>query len=199
MQLYAIRNDNYKYKELSLNTADVACHAPEDVHVTDVIGYHHRNTAMRSWWPHVETSFKDIHGVPKEEIPDISLWTGGSGSSLVLSPKAFRMLKDMLAPLGEFLPVIIKDEKYEDQTFHIFNCLILADADESQTEYEYVDGVQFGLKHIGFTNAVADLLVFKSHVNNCMSLFCGERFKAAVESFELAGVVFDENLIEVFE
>jgi hypothetical protein len=199
MPLYAIRNDGYKFKELSLNTADVARHAPDDVPLTDVVGYYHLNIAMRSWWHTPETSFKDIHGVPKGAIPDISLWTGGAGSSLVLSPKAFRMLEDLLASSGEFLPVTVKHEKYEDQTFHIFNCLVLADADEAQTEHEYIDGVQFGLKHIGFTDSVANLLVFKSPINNCMSLFCGERFKEAVESFGLTGVIFDENLIEVFE
>jgi hypothetical protein len=124
----------------------------------------------------------------------VSLWTGGSGSSLVLSPKAYRYLGELLSGSGEFLPVLVSGE-----TFYIFNCLAWGEVDDKNTAYDYFDGVEFGLKCLVFTNAVEDMVVFKSAVDGCTTLFCGDRFKSAIENFGLDGVVFDTNLVERFE
>lgn len=193
-QLYAVRNDGLQYKELDLTTMDVVNNAPEDVRMADIIGFNRSNLAMKLWWKTPETKFTDLEDTPPCSTPDVSLWSGGSGSSLVLSPKAFRFLGDVLQPFGELLPVIVGDE-----TFYIFNCLTLGEADENKTEHEYVDGMKFGLKHIEFNEDADNHVVFKSKVDGCTTLFCGERFKNAIEEFKLNGIIFDKNLVLVFE
>ena len=165
MSLYAIRNDGLKFKALDLTSMDVVNNAPEEIDVSDIIGFHRQNTSMKTWWKTPETRFEDIKGVPTGAIPDISLWSGGAGSSLVLSPKAYRTLKDSLQAYGEFLPVEVAGE-----TYHIFNCLTFGDVDDAQVEREYVDGTEFGLKHIGFKDSVNNLLVFKTTIDGCMTL-----------------------------
>ncbi len=194
MQLYAIRNDGLKFKELDLTSADIVDTAPEIIPMSDIIGFHRNNIAMATWWVTPETDFIDIDDAPSGAIPDITLWTGGAGSSLVLSPKSFRYLGDLLQSYGEFLPVKISDEIY-----YIFNCLILGEADNDKTEQEYVDGEAFGLRHIEFVEGVTKHLVFKSTVDGCTSLFCGDQFKEVIESFNLCGVIFDTNLVEAFD
>jgi hypothetical protein len=42
-------------------------------------------------------------------------------------------------------------------------------------------------------------VIFKSRLQNAASLFCTGRLKQVVETYELTGVVFDTNLIEVFD
>lgn len=193
-KIYAIRNDGIKFKELDLNTMDVVNNAPDDIVMSDIIGFHRSNTSMKSWWKTPETKFTNIDGGPSGSNPDVSLWTGGAGSSLVFSPKAYRILNELLQSSGEFLPVKIGDE-----TYHIFNCFILGEADEDKSEYEYVDGVEFGLKYLVFKESATEHLVFKSTFQGCLTLFCGDRFKNAVEGFGLQGIIFDTNLIQIFD
>lgn len=194
MPLFAIRNDGYEYQELDLTSMDVVNNAPEDIPMADIIGFHRNNTAMQSWWQTPETRFIHNEGTTSGPIPDIRLWSGGANSSLVLSPTAWRLLGELMQPYGEFLPV-----KADGETCQIFNCLTLAEADETRTSHEYVDGAEFGLKQLAFTEDAESLLLFKTTADACTTLFCNERFKDAVESFNLSGITFDENLIEVFE
>ncbi len=63
----------------------------------------------------------------------------------MLSPKAYRLLKELLEPFGEFLPVTIDDERY-----FTFNCLTFVDADESQSEKQLYEGEEVGIKSLVF-------------------------------------------------
>jgi hypothetical protein len=193
-QLYAIRNDGIKFKELDLTSMDIVDTAPEVIPMNDILGFHRNNTAMSTWWVTPETDFIDIDDTSAGAIPDIALWTGGAGSSLVLSPKTYRYLGDLLQSYGEFLPVKVNDEIY-----YIFNCFILGEADDHKTVQDYVDGKAFGLKHIEFKESVKKHLLFKSTVDGCTTLFCGDQFKEIAESFEINGIIFDTNLVEAFE
>lgn len=192
--MYAVRNDGYKFKELDLTTMDIVHSAPDNIAIADIVGFHNVNTEMGAWWKIPETKFVNIEGQSRSRLPDICLWTGGSGSSLVLSPRARRLLGDLLKDYGELLPVIVGGE-----TYHIFNCRRVEESAPENLEHEYVDGVEFGLKNVSFKESASELIVFKSPVNGCTSLFCGEQFKNAVIDFSLAGVIFDENLIEEFD
>lgn len=193
-QFYAIRNDGIKFKDLDLTTMDVLHTAPETIPMDDILGFHRNNTTMAKWWVTPETGFINNADVPEGAVPDIALWSGGSGSALVLSPKSFRYLGDLLQSYGEFLPV-----KVNGETYYIFNCLVLGEADDSKTVMEYAYEDEFGLKSIGFKDSVNEHIVFKSTIDACITLFCGDRFKEAVESFELRGIIFDTNLVEVFD
>jgi len=190
-QIFAVRDDGEKFRELDLEILDVTRHAPEDSEFDHIIDFCLHNTAMKPWWKTPNTEFIDTGAKPPLPIPDICRWID---SSLVLSPKACRILGDMLKDSGEFLPVSIGEE-----TYYIFNCLVEGDADEEKSEFNYVGDMQMELKHLEFKPGVSELLVFKTTLESCLTLFCGERFKDAVETYELTGVVFDDELIKVYE
>lgn len=191
MQLYAIRNDGIHYKQLDLTILDVNRHSPDELELEDVIEFSKRNTKMSSWWKTPETDFISVNGDESAPIPDISLWVD---AALVLSPKAHRMLGDLLQPSGEFLPVSIQGEHY-----YIFNCLSIGEEDTEKSKFEKHKDIPLGLKCLSFKETAYDLVIFKSHLENCLTVFCGERLKAAVDSFSLTGAKFDANLIEQFE
>ena len=187
-QVYAIRDDGVKFKELDLEILDVTRIAPDNIDEDDIIEFSIKNTEMKLWWKNPETKFI---GEPNSPIPDISIWID---SSLVLSPRAYRLLGDMLQTSGEFLPVLVGDE-----TYYIYNCLDFGEENKDKCKHEYVDGNKFGLEYLEFENSASELLIYKSKLQSCLTLFCNDKFKDAVESFELTGIVFDTNLIEVFD
>jgi hypothetical protein len=187
MTVYAIRNDYYRFQQLDLQLTDLFAHVPGDIDVDDVVKFSQRNAAMNSWWQAPDTCFIPIEGKPEGAIPDISLWLY---ASLVLSPKAHRLLGDLLAPFGECLPVTVADD-----TFYIFNCRTFAVEDEAACSFEYAGDIQLGINSLVFKGSVKNMLVFKSKLQNAASVFCGDRFKEIVEANNLLGVVFDTQLI----
>ncbi len=190
-QIYAIRNDYNHHKELDLETMDIARHAPDDIDLDDILGFSLANKPMNSWWVAPETKFLDVNDLPDSPIPDVSVWA--AGACLILSPKAHRMLGELLQSSGEFLPVII-----ENETYHIFNCLTLGEEDDAKSSFRYENEIKLGLKYLEFKKDEFDKVIFKSKLETCLTLFCNERLKDAVESFDLTGVIFDKNLIEIF-
>jgi len=190
-QIYALRNDYNHHKELDLETMDIARHAPDDIDLDDILGFSLAHKPMSSWWVAPETKFLDVDDLPNNGIPDISIWA--AGACLILSPKAQRILAEMLQPFGEFLPVIIDNETYQ-----IFNCLTLGEEDESKCKFRHENKMKLGLEHLEFNKKTYELLTFKSKLESCLTLFCNDKFKDAVKVFELTGLIFDENLIEIF-
>ena len=182
--IYAVRNDGIKYRELDLGILDVTRHTPDNVSFDDVLEFSLTNLAMKSWWMTPETEFYVREENPNAPIPDICAWID---STLLLSGKAFRFLKDLLQNSGEFLPVIV-----EKETYYIFNCFVNGEADEDKVKYEYAGDVKLGVTHLKFKKSAEELLVFKSIVDYCTTLYCGERFKTAVETFGLEGLMFDK-------
>jgi hypothetical protein len=65
-------------------------------------------------WQVMEVDFQDAYGAGEKLYPDISENVG----KLFLSERAYATFKDLLAGLGEFLPV-----RYADQKGYVFNCL----------------------------------------------------------------------------
>ena len=193
-QLYAIRNDGINYQELDLEILDILDmndNPPANVDLDDILDFNVRNTAMKSWWPTPDTKFKNIEGASSSSIPDISYWID---ASLVLSPKAYRMLGDMLQPSGEFLPVSVGKD-----TYYIFNLFVLGEADVEKCKHDIHDDIQLGLNHLEFKESAAQHLIFKSTYESCLTVFCSDRFKNAVEDLGLKGIIFDTNLIEIFD
>jgi len=182
---YAIRNESAQYMELDLEILDVANFAPETIDPDSVFNFSSENLHMSSWWPSPEARFIGS-GKRQIKIPDIAKWLDGT---LVLSPKAHRYLAELLMPLGELLPVRVSGE-----TFYIFNCLAFGVDDASRSRKNEYDQIE----HIAFSTET-NSPVFKSKFEGGFSLFCTELFKTAVSSFELQGISFAEDLIEVFE
>jgi hypothetical protein len=156
--VFTIERDGYKFKELDLEVSDFVKFLPEDIDYVTAHEFSQHNISLLPTWKLLKTEFSDIEG-NENLIPDICTWID---ATLLLSPKAKRLLGDSLAPYGEFLPLMIDDEQYE-----LFNCLTLLDSKEG-----------------------ADELVFKTTDSNSMYLYCQERLKVIVTELGFQGIVF---------
>ncbi len=188
---FAIRKDAPKYKQLDLSILDVTRHAPDDIDTDRIYQFSERNTAMLSWWSTPDTKFIDYGGEPSSIMPDLSCWID---ATLVLSPKANRLIGEILAKFGELLPVTIASEIY-----YIFNCFTKGEADEQGSKIEYSNGIEVDLEHLEFKDSASKHLIFKSDFEKCRTLFCGVQFKEVVELFDLKGLIFDENLVPIYD
>ncbi len=181
MNIYAIRRDGYKYQELDLDINDVIDDFPEEVTYRMAHDFSRENIKMSGFWKLYSTGFSEIAG-QENQLPDICNWID---ATLLLSPKAHRLLKDTLNPFGEFLPIVI-----ESETSQLFNCLTLAEVNEDVSSDA----------HIEFNEAsIGEALTFKAPFQSCQDIYCTERLKCLIEDFELKGVVFDTRLASPFE
>ncbi len=126
-----------------------------------------------------------------EQLPDISIWALGN---LVLSPTAYEVLKDILTPSGEFLPLIIGDD-----TYYMFNTLFVIPEEgiDRSHEVEVVDsGVHMGQESILFNEAaLAGRSVFKTPTDKLRASYCTDTFKALYEKHGFKGLVFEEVIV----
>lgn len=189
--IYAVRNDSYKYQELDLDINDFLDDFPEEIGFHEARRFSFENIAMSEWWKTPSTRFVPIKGEIGQPVADLSKW---DGATLALSPKAYRFLGDTLKSWGELLPINIKDE-----TYYIFNCLTLGEVDEDRCEKEYYEGEEVGIKHLAFDSQdVERKLIFKTPFQGCLDLFCGDSLKEAIESFGLTGVRIESNLVREY-
>lgn len=123
-------------------------------------------------------------------LSDISFW----GNFLVLNQKAVEHLSPVIGRWGEFLPINV-----EGFQLTLFNCTTLGAEIEDQSLIKYQDGFPMGLETLAFNDQdVADKAIFKSKLEGCKALFVNEQFKAICEKNQLSGVVFDEDLLNIF-
>lgn len=184
---YAIINAE-KYQVLDLEIDDVLNFSPDNIDMDDVLEFHSRNTAMKSWWKTPVVEFINLTETDHAPVPDICHWID---SGLILSPKAYRLLGESLQPYGEFLPLLVGEENYQ-----LFNCFTVGDADEENSQFEYYEGQKLGIVKLVFEDQAVDNLIWKTPLESCLSLFCSDRLKDMVESYELTGIWFDTNLVQ---
>lgn len=115
MSTYAIENDEFRYQELDFEVDDFIEYMPKNWDDITVHDFSKHNLQLKPHWKLLKTGFSTIEGC-ENLIPDITGWIG---ATLLLSPKAYRLLGDSLSPFGEFLPIVIDDLG----EFQIFNCL----------------------------------------------------------------------------
>lgn len=164
MMIYRIENDGFRYQELDLEMGDLIDSFPDNLSTLEIHDFSQHNMALSPYWKPVSTGFSSIEG-SENQLPDITYWIG---ATLVLSPKAYRYLGELLSPYGEFLPVMIGGEAYQ-----IFNCL--------------------GIVGEGMPLAeIKDKAVFKASWESTQKIFCSEQLKEAIHTFDLAGSVFEE-------
>lgn len=185
--VFAIRKDIPKYKVLDLNILDITRDLPDTIDLNSIYDFSQLNTSMESWWVTPDAQYVSTSKQANAVVPDVSCWVD---ATLTLSPRAHRLLKSLLNEYGEFLPVSISGELH-----YIFNCFVEGEANKEACVFNDEEGMQAGLKYLEFDDSVKDLVVFKTKVESCLTLFCTSRFKEIVELFELNGVIFDENLI----
>ena len=138
-KIYRIENDGHAFKWLGLEILDIIELMPEEYSLKQIHRFSFHNLSLGENWKDVRTTFKPNFDRVDDPIPDISLWLGHA--SLVLSEKAFNALSGLLKDFGEFLPI-----NCNGNTFHIFNCQVLAVADESKSKQAIFNGEVVGIE-----------------------------------------------------
>lgn len=172
--IYKIVNDGFKYQELDLVVRDFIDSFPDEYDYRQCQDFSLENIALKDFWPTMQTGFSKIEG-NENLIPDITTWID---ATLLLSPRSFRLLGDMLKPFGELLPILVEGENY-----FLFNCLTKA---EAVVEDEDTNRVTFD------ENKIKGYVAFKARAQHCFNVFCSERLKNAVEGFDLQGIIFEK-------
>lgn len=189
MTTYRLINDIYQcheafidFKAMRRQFNDVKVWFPqENTSLTD---------KLKSEWTPVNVNFEsDSKG---NSIPDISVW---NLSCLVLSEKARNALNEILESTGEILPL--------EGNFFLYNCLASVTA-------ETIDPKRTKLKIEGINSnhipESLDFLVEKIKGNELFKpgflensfLICLNKFKDIAEKEQLKGVIFEENLAQIF-
>lgn len=100
MNVYAIRgSEKPKYKELILDLLDIVSASPDSVSVEDIVNFSERNLPMQSWWKPLRCHFSDEATDKGKDKPDIAPW---AGATLLLSQRAYDLLKDSIEPFESF-------------------------------------------------------------------------------------------------
>ncbi|WP_276681649.1 hypothetical protein [Thalassolituus oleivorans] len=189
MAFYSIERDGYDFLFLDLLPRDVLRRAPGDkgLEFDDIMKFSQSSKPMKDWWPELETTLRANEDIVSPKMPDLSIWSGGA--ALVLYPRGYRLLGEWLSQFGELLPVKVMNQS---DPCWIFNCRAKKDVDPEKSSCEYVDDMPLHIESIGFTEFEDDPVIFKTDFDNCSFLYCGERFKAAVEEMGLEGQSFRE-------
>lgn len=152
-------------------------------------GFTRRDASLAEHWEDFEGRFEAPDGeFAPLATPDISTWS--AGPHLLLSPKAYDVLQETLAPWGEFL-----DAPCNGIHYRVFNCRTTRPADPITSKAKLEDGLQVGLESLNFRPSQIDgAPVFKTDFDYHTSLFCDDQFKAQVESHGLKGLTFRTDL-----
>jgi hypothetical protein len=190
MTIYRINNDGWKYQDPSIDLERVIANVPEAIEDSIAFQFPQHNLALASTWSTVPLSFKQI--MPdSQDVPDICTW---HGACLILSPKAYDAIGQLISPFGEFLPV-----DYEGAVYQIFNCRTFGRTDDINSKVEQFDGIPMGAEKLAFNAVdVIDKVIFKTQLNRCASCFCGDLLKEAIEKAGLCGIRFETDLTHIF-
>jgi hypothetical protein len=181
--IYLIRDDDYEFQELDLEIDDLVENFPDDIDYRGAHDFVLNNLSLSQSWKPVETSFSPIDD-PQAPIPDISKWVD---ATLVLSEKAYTVLKSALSECGELLPI-----SADGNDFYLFNCLTCVGVDDDLSKKSFYEGEEIGYETLAFEPNTA--AIFKSPDQGCLDLFCDESIKSLVETHSLTGVKFDVDL-----
>lgn len=124
------------------------------------------------------------------KLPDISDWVG----NMVLSPQAYKVLREPLEACGELLPITLTIDGSE-QTWFVFNVTAICNAvDKTKSEQDIMDGMIMGVHSLEF-QADADLpLVFRTDFDRRMGVYCSEKLKAEITASNILGPIFRDDL-----
>ncbi|MBV1881151.1 MAG: hypothetical protein KUG82_05935 [Pseudomonadales bacterium] len=146
--------------------------------------------ALTAEWVPVGVEFKTE--TKKATMPDISIW---NMSCLVVNEKAKTELAPILEEFGELLPL--------ENKFYLFNCLTslsgdVVDPDKTSVLLENIDSAHIPKTLEFLPNKIVGKSIFKPGFALNTFLVCQDDFKKAVESANLNGLLFDENLAQMF-
>jgi hypothetical protein len=139
-------------------------------------------------WPEIDGFYCSLYDDSDiSEYPDVSVFMG---SLLALSSEAKHKLEPALSAFGEFL-----NFRSDKGPYFLFVPHTVMPVDQENSEILMVDGVPSGPKTIAFLpENVGTNSIFKTDFDHFTGLYCSERLKSLVESNDLTGVFFTQNL-----
>ncbi|MFT6266487.1 MAG: hypothetical protein ACJAWS_002649 [Oleiphilaceae bacterium] len=180
---YLIEDDYENYYSLTLDVLALAIIMPS---------YSQRFRAkprLDSWVaPNVSFYASDNYTGKDTALPDITTWALGN---IILSPKAYLAFRDIMAPSGEFLPLLIDGE-----TYYMFNTLFVIPAsatDLTGAEDIVNSGIHIVQGNVKFDESqISSHCIFKSSTNKLRSSFATKDFKSKYDENHFTGLVFKE-------
>lgn len=145
---------------------------------------------LKSEWTPIDVKFESDS--KKNLVPDLSVW---NLSCLVLSSKAYTAMKDVLNPIGEFF--VLKDG------FYLFNCLDTVATDSIDTAKTKMQIDNIDSNHIPkalafLPDKITGKILFKPEFLENSFLICQDEFKKIAIEQGLVGLIFEENLAQIF-
>lgn len=195
MKIYKIRSDDKNYKELSLDSLqlfDKLQLDPEGPGLIDCANLGQGEEKFPHQWKKIAVEFEASPEYPGAvKIPNISVWLG---TAMVFSEKAHAFLKLVLKDDGEFLPIDFKGD-----TYYIFNLLKKGKIDEGKSVYRWQEGIAMDLVTRVFDEQdMQDQYLFQCTHNGYGGIYCTEEFKQDCNNFELDGLLFDEDISNIY-
>ncbi len=193
--LYRIGRDEAEFQQPSLNTFDIFKELQlSEEYFADCISL---ATTQKEFYPvwnkDVSCEFKRLPDhTTTAKIPHITLW---NSTCLIMSDVAYNCLYSMLISSGEFLPLSVKGTRY-----YLFHTLKTISVNETETEYETTNEVITGLEKLVFNEEEKESqILFRAFPEEGYGgLFCNDVFKSKYEEFKLGGLVFEDNLANVY-
>lgn len=187
-KVYKLRTDISIFKEIPLDAEDIAEQLDADDRIMDFVYMGVKDKRLADFWTPVKTSFEPSPVYPQAvQIPSISTWTG---SCLIFSERAHAIFRLMLADYGEFLPLDV-----HGFTYYIFNNLTDVSPDIKKSRYVCEDIKD--VESLVFGDDAAGKLLFKSNWEGSTACFCNEAFKQLCHEYEIEGLQFVEDLLDV--
>ncbi|TNC86069.1 MAG: hypothetical protein CSH37_05420 [Thalassolituus sp.] len=177
MEFYQVFENDHDYMVPHLDPDEVEDKRGDD----DFVMITKPRTYSEGWVP-LELEFKMGGSLPT--IPTVSRWR----NYLVLHESAYKQLKALLEPHGEFLPCT-----HQGSTLYLFNTLTIA---------EDLEAIQPGsvtrngnlLSAIQFVETKLKGIPLFRTKESFVSVYCTDAFKKAVEDAVLEGLMFSSNL-----
>lgn len=189
--IYNIKNNDEKYQILNFDPQalyELYADNPETVDL--IMAQPATNVSLKDVWKEMFCSFHNASRKGTPVKPNITYFM----SFLALDNKSFSVLGPLLQPYGEFLPAAADGERY-----WLFNCRSFGKEDHDKCVFEYANGIAIGLKKLFFQHDDVEAKpVFKSKLLYGEPLFCSSVFKKACDEADLAGLIFDEDLLSIF-
>ncbi|MFC6632792.1 hypothetical protein [Microbulbifer taiwanensis] len=193
MKTYLLKNIEDVYQQITLDSIQLSESLNlGDGGLEDCVNLGLLDVKFSDRWKKVDTSFASLPDHPQAvKIPNISIW---KNATLVLSEKAYANLKLILADYGEFLPINIDGFNY-----FIFNLLTSGKVDDSKSQYEWDGDVALGIEKLVFDESdIKEKAIFKSFHQGFGGIFCSDGFRSTCEELEIDGLIFEEDLSNIW-
>lgn len=190
MNVYKIGPDHKKFKAFIFPMTSLLQASNDQIPLKKLMDFYKFNLPLSGIWSATEAIFNPVEGVSEETAtPDITTWVTGT---LVLSGKAKNALT-CLEGLGEYLPVQTPEGR-----FWIFNCFKICPADENKSRRITENDQIFTVEKLEFKERAHEICLFKTDYDGFSGTFCTETLKNDINSNNLRGLIFSQDLTNLF-